>query len=177
MRDREAEALELLRRQSGLRLDRDAVWWLRDQRVPNERVCELFHRGLRVDAVGEVRLTVGEQWAYVDAEETVWFVRRVREETDGQMTLVLSDGAEEALDPAGLSLFGDQDLYVRVKDGRSSARLLRTAYHHLVHHLDVNPSGEITFRYRGRRYPVLLRDAPPGVVESPSSAPAAGGRP
>ncbi len=70
------DALALLRRHSGLRIDRSGRWWFRERPVENDRVNTLFHRGLEATDEGLV-LRVGEQWAYVETvDDTPWFVER-----------------------------------------------------------------------------------------------------
>ena len=70
----EPELLEALRRNSGLRLDSEGRFFFHDRPVENERVQTLFHRHLAVTQDGDVTLTVGEQWAYVECEAVAQFV-------------------------------------------------------------------------------------------------------
>jgi len=159
--------LEALRRASGLRLDRDGRWWRGAAPVEHERVAALFDRGLRVDDAGEVRLVVGAQWCYVEVEETAYVVRRVRDGADGPIRLVLNDGAEEALDPSTLMVWGDRDLYCRVKGGRCPARFLRDAYHQVVWHLEAGPGGGWVWRDAQGPHSVERLDGPPGATWTP----------
>ena len=68
------ELLEALRRNSGLRLDSEGRFFFHDRPVENQRVQALFHRHLEVRDDGDVTLTVGTQWAYVDCETVAYFV-------------------------------------------------------------------------------------------------------
>lgn len=159
--------LDAMRRQSGLRIDRDGTWWFRGEPMQNQRVVELFERGLRVDDAGEVQLHVGDQWCYVDVDETAYVVRRARDEGKGEdaaVILVLNDHTEEPLDPSTLMVLGDEELYCRVDGGRCPARFLRDAYHHVAHWLAPGPDGGYVVRAGGREYPVERLDAPPGPL-------------
>lgn len=73
----EPEWLEALRRNSGLALSRDGVWTWGGRQVENPRVQDLFHQGVRVRDDGEVTLSVGRMWAYVESEGPIYFIRAV----------------------------------------------------------------------------------------------------
>ena len=156
--------LEFLRRNSGIRLDGEGRWVHEGDVIRNQRLCQLFDESFRVDEAGEVRLELGDEWCFVKAEETAYFVRRARDDGDGGVILALNDGSDEPLDPATLMSLGDGALYCRVKGGRYPARLLRAAYHHVIHHLDVDESGRVL--WAAATPPIALRQLQeaPGVA-------------
>ena len=73
-----ADALEAIRRNSGIGLTADGTWTLQGRPVANARVQALFHRGLGVRADGEVVLSVGARWCYVACAGVARFVVAVR---------------------------------------------------------------------------------------------------
>jgi hypothetical protein len=81
------EALEQLRRHSGLSLDRDGTFFFQGERVPNKRVQDAFHRGLALRPDGDVTLHLGNVWAYVSCVGVARFVTRLRRDDE---TLVVT---------------------------------------------------------------------------------------
>ena len=70
----DTETVDYLRRNSGLRLTREGVFIFHGDVVPNPRVQTLFHSGLDIETEGDVTLTVGEQWAYVECDGVARFI-------------------------------------------------------------------------------------------------------
>jgi uncharacterized protein len=120
--------------QSGLVLDASGRWFHRGEPVANPRVAEFFHRSIRVDDQGACylsnRVDGEEERVYFRAEDTAWFVRRLRlaAPNGAEATLVaaLSTGSEIALAPDGLSQGAGGVLYARLPDGQR-ARLTSQA--------------------------------------------------
>ncbi len=139
-------SLDLLRRGSNIRIDGEGRWCHEGDPIRNERVAELFDRSFRIDGAGEVRLELGDEWCYVEIDDTAYFVRRVRDLDGGGVMLVLNDGTEELLDPGSLHWGQPPSLYCRVKSERYPARLLRSAYHHVLHKLDMDDEGRIVWK-------------------------------
>ena len=136
-----AEQLDVLRRNSKLRIDREGRWWLDGRLVENDKVQVLFHQCLSVDPVsGQPRLTVGTQWAFVQfIDDTAWFVTRVQVEHD-RCLLTLADGSLEHLEPTTLSMASDVDVYC-VLSGSRRARFLRAALIDLAPHIEETRNG------------------------------------
>jgi hypothetical protein len=97
---------------------------------------EVRHEGLRaalfrwLDRLPDGRyvLRLDEQrYAYVDVEDTPLVARSARVAADGQLLLGLSDGSEEPLDPATLTVDDDGVVRCWVRGGRLEARLATSA--------------------------------------------------
>ena len=121
------ELLEALRRDSGLRVDRDGRFFFHERPVENTRVQGLFHRHLEVRADGEVTLTVGAQWAYVACETVASFVDALAVD-DGQLTARLRDGRRVVTPSPRLGFAPDGRCYVWLGEGRPPAVLARAAH-------------------------------------------------
>jgi hypothetical protein len=125
-------AIERLRENSHIRLDREGRFWHEGGLVEHPRVAEAFHHGLGRSPDGRATLKVGHTWCYITVEDTLYLVRRALcEAGEGDLldscTLWLDDGTEERLAPDGLALNAEGVLYARVKAGREWARLIPEA--------------------------------------------------
>ena len=169
----EPEWLEALRRNSGLALDAEGRWRFASGFVENERVAEMFHRGVAVREDGEVTLTVGHMWAYVKCDGPAFFVRAVRSSSaEGRASgpvVELAGGREVGLEGATFGWGPDERLYLWVQglngvDG--PALLLRTAHQALLAGLqDADESGEgegLSLIVAGRSFEVVRIAQRPG---------------
>ena len=132
----EPELLEILRRNSGLTLDREGRFFHKGNSIVHPRTVEVLERGLELRDDGEVIVRVGAQWAYVEPEDSVYVVRNVvpRRDEEGRLLgllLVMTGQRREELDPETLILEPPSDLYCLVEGGRVRARFLRPAFHGL----------------------------------------------
>jgi len=93
------------------RLDRDQRDNVRDQRDPVRYVLRLDER----------------RFAYIDVDDTPLVVRALRLAPEGAVSLQLSDGAEELLDPTTLTVDAAGVLRCWVRGGRIEARLATSA--------------------------------------------------
>lgn len=134
----DAEALEALREASGIALSADGIFQYRGDRVPNDRVQDLFHRGLRVRQDGRVTLHVGRQWCYVDAAGVGRFVAGVRVVGE-KLRLRMRPGEELELAPGSFVLGAAPDgrFYAWAPREAPPAVLLRGAHQQLAGLLDV----------------------------------------
>ena len=140
----DSNALEILRRNSGLSLDAHGNFFSAGQRVPNERVQRLFHEGLAIRETGDVTLTLGKVWAYVAAESVARFVTRlVRRE--GVLEIALIDGTRTNVEKPRVSAGPDNRLYVWETPEAYPAVLLRSAHNALAEILE-DRDGEIGFQ-------------------------------
>ncbi len=155
------DALELLRRNSGLRLDRDGVFHFHGGLVESPRVQALFHRGLSVRRDGEVVLRVGEQWAYVKCEGVSRFVERLRGGAGGlEVTVRGAVDMVVCVEPQ-LGFAPDDRCYLWDGQGGDVAVLLRPAHHALASLLVSGPDGEPVVAIGERRLRVAtLRRVP-----------------
>jgi len=95
------------------------------------------------------------RFAYVDVDDTPLVVRALRVDDDG-VRLELSDGADEPLDPATLTIDGDGILRCQVRGGRLEARLATSAAVALADHLCETPDGP-ALRVGGRAVAISPR--------------------
>ncbi len=125
------ELLDALRRNSGLRLDRDGDFFFHDRPVENPRVQRLFHRHLEVRADGDVTLTVGPQWAYVACETVARFVDAMALE-EGALKARLRHGDVVSSSAPRLGFAPDDRCYVWLTEDGPPAVLTRAAHQALA---------------------------------------------
>jgi hypothetical protein len=127
--DAREAALERLRRDSGLSLDSEGTLLYRGAPVENERVVNLFHRGLSVRHDGAVTLTVGRWWCYVAADGPAHVIERFEHRADGSRVARLRGGAELGLAGAALAYVGERGRFVAwLEELGGPALLARTAH-------------------------------------------------
>ncbi len=123
-----------------IKLDREGRWFHDGVEITHGRTLDLFNRSIERDPEGGYRLSVGLEYAPIDVEDTPYFVRRV-DLTEEGAALRLSDGTDEALDPATLRVGGANVLYCAVKGGEFPAKFLRPAYYQLMERLEETGDG------------------------------------
>lgn len=145
-----------------IRLDAKGRWWYGNSPVEHDAVQELFHRGLRIDEEGRVRLYVGRQWCYINPDDTAFFVRHITIHTEEHpenvrakrlagetirathVDVQLNDGTHEELDPTTLEFADNNVLYCRVKAKAEGyrARFDRSCQQQLLDYLlEEHPDG------------------------------------
>lgn len=102
---------------------------------------------------GRYILNNGWDWTYFRVEDVPYFVVSVRDDA-GRPTLVLSDGSEEPLLPAGLRASAEDALYVAVKGGEFEARFSREGQLGLAPWLEEGAEGVLELSILGARYPL-----------------------
>jgi hypothetical protein len=156
----DAELLERLRR-SGIRIDREGRFIHEGEEVRHEGLRRALYRWLDVEPDGRVVLRLdARRFAYVDLDEgaTPLVARAAR--LDGERVwLALSDGSEEALDPATLTIDDAGVLRARVRGGRLEARLATAAAAVLAERVELTPGGagpgHPVLTLGGRHHPIL----------------------
>jgi hypothetical protein len=167
----DGETLERLRR-SGIRIDRDGRFIHEGEEVRHEGLRRALFRWLDAEPDGRVVLRLdAERFAYVDVDDTPLVARAARLDGVGageRVLLALSDGAEEPLDPATLTLDGAGVLRARVRGGKLAARLDTSAVAALADRLSEPAAGGpdrpghpalATLTLGGRRHPIPPRSA------------------
>ncbi|MXZ13815.1 MAG: DUF1285 domain-containing protein [Candidatus Dadabacteria bacterium] len=98
------------------------------------------NKNLDVDANG--RLFVEEQGSrvYVECEDTPFVVTMVGKTKDG-FSVRLNDESREKLDFTTLTIAEQNIPYIKVKNGKFEARLLRAAYYELMKHAEKDGKG------------------------------------
>jgi hypothetical protein len=104
-------------RESTIRLDGEGRFWHDGEMVEHAKLGQAMHGWIsRHPDDGRYILTNGYDWTYFTVDEAPYFVRAVRLEPE-RVVLLLSDGAEEAWDPAQTRIGANDALYTRVKAG------------------------------------------------------------
>jgi hypothetical protein len=123
----DAELIARLRR-SGIRIDREGQFIHEGESVRHEGLRQALFRWLdRLDDGRYVLRLDARRFAYLDVDDTPLVVRSLRVGPGDRVGLVLSDGAEEALDPATLTIDDEGILRCWVRGGRLEARLSTSA--------------------------------------------------
>lgn len=121
-----------------IELDAEGEWRHAGEPFTNPNLIALFHRSIGRTAGGTYVLSIPPFTYPILVADTPRFVRHVRIVRIGQapgaggVTLLLSDGSEEALDPSTLAHVAERGLYCRVGAERWLARFLRPAYYALA---------------------------------------------
>ena len=124
-----AAYIERLRR-SGIRVDREGRFIHEGAEVTHDGLRRALFRWLdRLPPPdGRFILRLDERrFAYLDVDDTPLVARAARIDPAGTIWLALSDGAEEPLDPATLTVDAAGVLRARVRAGRLPARLSTSA--------------------------------------------------
>jgi hypothetical protein len=134
------ELIEKLRR-SGIRIDREGDFIHEGEPVRHEGLRRALFRWLdRLDDGRYVLRLDERRFAYLDVEDTPLVVRALRVDGDA-VSLQLSDGAEEALDPTTLTVDDRGILRCWVRGGRLEARLATSAAAALAERITETPRG------------------------------------
>jgi hypothetical protein len=156
----DAETLERLRR-SGIRINREGRFVHEGAEVRHEGLRRALFRWLDTEPDGRVVLRLdARRFAYVDVDDTPLVAGAARVEGHGEgerVLLALSDGSEEALDPATLTVDEAGVLRARVRGGRLAARLATGAVATLGERLSEEVPGRPSLTLAGRRHPIPRR--------------------
>jgi hypothetical protein len=159
----EADWLEKIRR-SGIRVDREGRFIHEGAEVTHEGLKRALFRWLdRLPPPdGRYVLRLDERrFAYLeDVEDTPLVARAARVDPAGAVRLALSDGSEEALDPATLTVDGDGVLRAWVRGGRLEARLASSAAAVVGDLIEISEDdGRPLLQLAGRSYALPPRSA------------------
>jgi hypothetical protein len=146
-------------RESRIRLDAHGVFWNEGVRMEHPGLIKAFASWVRRHPDdGRFILSNQYDWTYFTVDDAPFFVRAL-ELRGGRPWLVLTDGAEEPLDPASLMTGREDALYVRVKNGEFEAKFLPSAQSALVAVLDEAADGTPVVVMDGRAFPIGTRPA------------------
>jgi hypothetical protein len=150
-----AEMIERLR-QSGIRIDREGEFQHEGAPVLHQGLREALFRWLdRLDDGRYVLRLDAQRYVYVDVDDTPLVVRGTRVEGDA-IFVALSDGAEELLDPATLTVDAAGVLRCRVRNGRLEARLANSAATALAERIEGDPAHPM-LRLGAQQLPIASR--------------------
>ncbi|HXI58922.1 MAG TPA: hypothetical protein VNO55_22800 [Polyangia bacterium] len=154
--------LENLRR-SGIRVDPEGRFIHEGQPVLHEGLRRALFRWLDRLPDGQYILRLDDKrYAFIDVDDTPLVVGALRFTDDDRVTLALSDGAAEDLDPATLTIDQKGTLRCMVRGGRLEARLSTSAAATLSDRITETASGPM-LRLGGRS--LVIRDRTGAVVE------------
>ena len=159
----DAAWLEKIRR-SGIRVDREGRFMHEGAEVTHEGLKRALFRWLdRLPPPdGRYVLRLDEKrFAHLeDVEDTPLVARAARIDPEGQVYLALSDGNEEALDPATLTVDDAGVLRAWVRGGRLEARLASSAAAVVADLVTLSEGGaRPRLQLAGRSYEIPLRSA------------------
>jgi len=138
---------------SHIRFGRDGRWYSDGEPIDNRRIANLFSRHIARHPEGGYQLTLGDEHARIEVDDTPYVVVTVNDDTEG-LTITLNDGSQEALDPVSLRIAAGEVLYCDVKGGTERARFLRPAYYQLARFIEEEPPGRFYLRCRDTRHPI-----------------------
>src|SRR5690242_4370821 len=141
--------LQLLREQSGLRLDREGRFWHRGGEVTHARTNAVLHQGIHRAEDGRWATRIGKDWAYLEVEDAALFIRRI-EPAGAALRAQLAAGEWVDVDPSTLAAGADDALYARVNGER--ARLTRAAQLSLSDCVDETSAGAFVLRLPGSEF-------------------------
>lgn len=81
--------------ESQIVLDRQGRWWNEGEPIEHPNVVRAFNQWIQRHADGRYMLKNSISWAYIHVLGTPLFVENLRLESGGEITLMLSNGAEE----------------------------------------------------------------------------------
>jgi hypothetical protein len=123
-------------RNSGIRIDREGELWHEGQVIAHGGLRSALFRWLDRNPDGRYVFRLDEKrFANVEVADTPIVARAARWEGE-QLLLALSDGSEEVLDPASLTVDESGVLRCRVRGGRLEARLSNSAAVVLAERID-----------------------------------------
>ena len=148
-------------RTSGIRVDRDGRFIHEGAEVTHGGLKSVLFRWLDrlppPDGRYILRLDA-RRFAYLDVDDTPLLVRAARVDPAGAVFLALSDGAEEPLDPATLTVDGAGQVRAYVRGGRLEARLSSSALAALADRF-TECDGRPAWRAETRLIPLPARSA------------------
>ena len=140
------------REDSGIRLDAQGRWWHDGELIEHPGIIEAFNRGLSPTQDGRFRLQFGADWCFVEVEDAAYRVLAIDRTPDEQLSVRLTDGTIERLDPETLYLGADGALMCQVKQGRAKAKFSREAHFALGSHFEAMPQGDLVLTVGEKRY-------------------------
>lgn len=151
-------------RETAIRRDRFGRWYDGEVRITHPRLVDSFDAWIDRAPDGRFCLSNEINWAYVAIEGAPYRVRAIT--VGDSITLELSGGRREPLDPATLRLGEDDSLWCDVRQGRVPARFDNHALLQLGDLLEED--GEGTFLRLGGRIVRPCRVADPLAGWDPS---------
>ena len=109
-------------RETRIRRDARGKWWNGEDPITHALLVTAFESWIERAEDGRLCLKNDINWAYVAIDGAPYFVRSIAVDDAGRVTLSLSGGLSETLDPATLRQDAEGALYCDVKGGTLAAR-------------------------------------------------------
>ena len=113
---------------------KDGIWLADGSEITHDPTRRLFARSLVKDSEGYF-LSIGRETKRIEVEDTAYFVERIVRKTAGEVSLHVSDGTQEVLDPGTLR-YSPGRLTCKIKNGTEEAKFLRTPYYEILRDLE-----------------------------------------
>jgi hypothetical protein len=137
-----------------IRIDRDGRWFYNGRQIIHPNVLKVFNDGLFLGEDNNHYLSVEDDIARIEVEDTPFVVRKIRPiEEAGTLSgflIGLSDETEETLDLETLEINRKNIPYCRVRRGMS-ARFTSQAYYMLAEHIEYDERRDTYFIRSGGR--------------------------
>ena len=135
----------------GIFIDSRGRWFHDGVRITHRWTYLENNRNLDVDEEGRFFVEESGSRVYVECEDTPFVVTMVTRTEDG-FSVRLNDESREKLDFTTLTIAERNIPYIRVKNGKFEARLLRAAYYELMKHAGKDKEGFYLEFGEGRYY-------------------------
>jgi hypothetical protein len=137
-------------------VDKEGRLWHLGAEMTHQGINQLIMDHVELDDQGRYVITFRNQRCFVEVEDTFFVVRDLDAYLDDSghlatLTITLSDGSRENLEPGALYQNQDHVMYTRVKGGRFPARFLRSSYYRLAQYV-TEKDGRIILTVNGRDY-------------------------
>ncbi len=116
-----AQFLQGRTRETQIRRDARGRWFNGEDRIDHPNLMRSFDSWIDRAEDGRFCLSNSINWAYIDIEGPAYFVKDISA-TNDEITLHLSGGLEETLDPGSLRQGPEGALWCIVREGRCPAR-------------------------------------------------------
>ncbi|MGK5089346.1 hypothetical protein WDW86_17480 [Bdellovibrionota bacterium FG-2] len=124
-----------------LLLSKEGLWFIDGGEITHARTLEVLNKNLYRTPEG-IFVQIGREQAWIDVEDTIYFVVSLEGTPDTGFKLTLSDETQEELDPTTL-IYSNERLVCRVKGGLEEAKFLRGPYHEILKHVIEGEKGYI----------------------------------
>lgn len=131
-----------------IRIDKEGIWYYKGAEMFRREIVELFYRHLRKDESGNYIIEMENDRCYLEVEDTAFVIKAVyRNENmaDEDISLLLSDGTLEKLNPGKIWIGQDNILYCAIKNNQFNARFSRASYYQLARYIHHDPEKDAYF--------------------------------
>ncbi len=140
-------------------IDKEGRWFYDKRQITHPAVLETFYNALEKDAEGRYRIVLGDEFCYIDVEDTPFVVQSVSRRDNGEYEIFLNNGKCEALDPNSLRIGKNNVLYARLSNGMN-VRFSRKAYYSLALDMEQMENGDIVLSSGGKSYIIYSNKSP-----------------